>query len=114
MITEEDIKKLSGVLATKDDFGSFTKSSNEQFIKIDQNFNRLVGEIVTIKQDVTTFKEELAALKETTQALVVAVDGLAKAVKDFRQEYAMLILATKRHEQWILQMADKIGLKLES
>ncbi len=81
MLTNEDIKKLTSVLATK--------------------------------QDVQDLKEEFGGLKETVQALSVAVDRLIKAIDDLRQEYVAITSQVNRHEKWLQQIADKIGVKLE-
>ena len=81
MLTDEDIKKLSAVLATKD--------------------------------DIKDLREETDALRETVQALSTSVDGLTKAISDLRAEYAAVANKNARHEKWILQLAEKVGLKLE-
>ena len=81
MLTDEDITKLSAVLATK--------------------------------EDIRDLREETDALRETMQALTVAVDGLTKAIADLRTEYTAVANKNTRHEKWILQLAEKVGLKLE-
>ena len=82
MLTDEDIKKLSAVLATKD--------------------------------DIKDLREETDALRENVQALTLALDGLTKAINDLRAEYAALIQKSVRHDKWILQLAEKVGLKFEN
>ena len=81
MLTDEDITKLSAVLATK--------------------------------EDIKDLREETDALHETVQALTVAVDGLTKAITDLSAEYAAVANKNARHDKWILQLAEKVGLKLE-
>jgi len=81
MLTDEDIKKLLNVLATRED-------------------------IVELKQD-------MAGLREAVQALTVSVDKLAKAVEDMHQEFMAITAKVDRHEKWIKQIAEKLGLKLE-
>ncbi len=81
MLTDQDITKLTAVLATK--------------------------------QDVQDLKEELVGLKETVQALSIAVDKLIKAIDDLRQEYIAITSQVNRHEKWLQQIADKVGIKLE-
>lgn len=81
MLIDEDVKKLSAVLATKD--------------------------------DIKDLREENDALRENVQALTVAVDGLTKAINDLRAEYAALVNKITRYDKWILQLAEKVGLKLE-
>ena len=81
MLTDEDVTKLSAVLATK--------------------------------EDIKDLREETDGLRETVQALIVAVDSLTKAISDLRVEYAAVANKNARHEKWILQLAEKVGLKLE-
>ena len=81
MLTDQDIKKLSAVLATK--------------------------------EDIKDSREENDALQENVQALTMAVDGLAKAISDLRAEYAAIANRSAGHDKWILQLAEKVGLKLE-
>ena len=82
MLTDQDIQKLSAVLATK--------------------------------EDIKDLREEGDALRENVQALTLAVDGLSKAINDLRTEYAAIANKSSRHDKWILQLAEKIGLKLEN
>lgn len=78
-----------------------------------QDIKRII-EVVATKEDVKEIKEEVSGLRENVQALTVAVDGLVKAVKDLRQEYFMITSAVNRHEKWIQQIADRVGVKLAS
>jgi len=41
------------------------------------------------------------------------VDKLAKSVEDLHQEYIAITAKVDRHEKWIKQLADKLGIKLE-
>ena len=81
MLTDEDIVKLSAVLATK--------------------------------EDIKDLREETDALRETVQALTLAMDGLTKAITNLNTEYAAVSSKNTRHEKWILQLAEKVGLRLE-
>lgn len=58
-------------------------------------------------------KEEFAALRETIQALTISVDKLAGAVENLRQEYFAIKSQVDRHEKWLHQLAEKLGIKLE-
>ena len=70
-------------------------------------------EVLATKQDGEDIKKEVSDLKETTHALVDSIDKLAKAVDDLRIEYSSLAMKSDRHEKWILQLAEKLGLKLD-
>ena len=42
-----------------------------------------------------------------------AVDSYAKRADTYFQEMVMLSNQNRRHEKWLLQIAEKIGIKLE-
>jgi chromosome segregation ATPase len=69
-------------------------------------------EVVNLKEDVREVKAELADLKETVHELVTAIDRLAKVVDDLRIEYAAVAMKVDRHEKWIQQIAEKLGIRL--
>ena len=69
-------------------------------------------EVLATKEDVKEIKGELTDLRETVHELVTAVDKLAKAVDDLRIEYSAMAMQLSRHEKWIQQLAEKLGIKL--
>ncbi|UZE93227.1 MAG: hypothetical protein ACKKMV_01865 [Candidatus Nealsonbacteria bacterium] len=81
MLSEEDIKKLLEVVATK--------------------------------EDIKDIKRGIDGLREIVQSLVVSVDKLVKAVDDLKTEYVAITNQVSRHEKWLHQVADKLGIKLE-
>lgn len=58
-------------------------------------------------------RKEFAALRESIQALTIAVDKLAKAVSDLKVEYSAISHQLTRHEKWIQQIAEKVGVSLD-
>ncbi|MFH1894431.1 MAG: hypothetical protein ABH813_00795 [Patescibacteria group bacterium] len=94
MLTGEDIQKLKEVLATKEDMGKLVTL---------EEFDRSESEV----------KQDISDLRESIQALTVSVDKLVKSVGDLKTEYAAVKIQMSRHEKWILQLADKLGIKLE-
>ena len=94
MLTNEDIKKLKEVLATKEDLAKLLTLEEFDEFKVE------------IKQD-------FGSLRESIQALTISVDKLVKAVEDMRQEYVVITGKVDRHEKWIQQIAEKLGVKLE-
>ncbi|MDP2676652.1 MAG: hypothetical protein Q8O83_03130 [bacterium] len=81
MLTNEDIKKIIQVVATK--------------------------------EDVVEIKEEIFTLKENVQMLTVSIDKLTKAMEDMHKEYVITKHRLDRHETWLKQIAEKVGIKLE-
>ena len=70
-------------------------------------------EVLATKEDMDGVRREIAELRESVHALTTSIDGLAKAVDDLRTEYAAVVMKVDRHEKWLHQIADKLGLKLD-
>jgi len=70
-------------------------------------------EVVATKEDVRELKEDLSGLRESVQALTISIDKLAKVVDDLHQEFTAITAKVDRHEKWIQQIAQKLGIKLE-
>jgi len=87
MLEDKDIQKLIEVFATREE--------------------------VATKEDLGEVKQDLDGLRESIQALTLAVDKLVKSTQDLHQEYVIMIAKVDRHEKWIQQLADKLGIKLE-
>jgi len=68
------------------------------------------GEIFPTKEDFESFKEEI---KSSFSDLQTSIDSYAKKADDYFQEMVMLTHKVDRHEKWILQLAQKMGVKLE-
>jgi len=80
MLTNDDIRKLIEVFATKEDLKEAVKD-------------------LSTKKDVND--------------LLNAVDTYAKKADTYFQEMVMLAHKVNRHEKWIQQIAEKLGVKLE-
>lgn len=80
MLTNDDIRKLIEVFATKEDLKEAVKD-------------------LSTKKDVND--------------LLNAVDAYAKKADTYFQEMVALAHKVDRHEKWIQQIAEKLGVKLE-
>lgn len=80
MLTDEDIKKLIEVFATRE-------------------------EVAT--------KIDLEEIRKDFSDLQTSVDAYAQKADTYFQEMVMLTHKVDRHEKWIQQIADKLGVKLE-
>ena len=67
-------------------------------------------EIFATKEDFEDFREEI---KKSFSDLQSSVDTYAEKADAFFQEMVMLSHQVKRHERWIQQIAEKLGMKLE-
>jgi len=67
-------------------------------------------EVFATKEDIEAFREEI---KQNFSDLQTSVDAYAKKADTYFQEMVMLSHKVDRHEKWIQQIADKLGVKLE-
>ncbi|MBL7156449.1 MAG: hypothetical protein ISS87_02570 [Candidatus Pacebacteria bacterium] len=80
------------------DFSELIKYLDEKFIKIDRKLDNLQES----KVDKVDFND-----------MMNAIDSYAKKADTYFQEMVMLSHKINRHEKWILQLAEKLGVKLE-
>jgi len=84
MLEDKDIQKLIEVFPTKEE--------------------------VVSKKEFQEFKEEM---RNEFSNLYSAIDAYAKKADTYFQEMVALSHKVNRHEKWIHQIADKLGVKLE-
>jgi len=89
------------------------KDFSELIEYLDKKFVKLDGDILALKGEVVDIKERMATKIEVSK-LLDAVDAYMKQGEDYRQEMLMLFHKVDRHEKWIQQIAEKLGIKLES
>ncbi|HCC60329.1 MAG: hypothetical protein A2402_01520 [Candidatus Staskawiczbacteria bacterium RIFOXYC1_FULL_37_43] len=82
----------------KEDFTELVEYLDEKFSNIDRQLENL-KENKTDKSDMNT--------------LFNAVDAYAQKADAFFQELVMLSHQINRHEKWLHQIAEKLGIKLE-
>ena len=116
MLDDQDIKKLKSVFATREDFNNLATKSDFDVFKsevssIKSEMNRGFG-LMASKSDVNELKKDVEGLRESIQGMMVSVDNLAKVISDLRLEYAAISTQLTRHERWIKQIAEKVGLNL--
>lgn len=67
-------------------------------------------EVFATKEDFESFREEM---RRDFSDLQTSVDTYAKKADTYFQEMVALTHKVDRHEKWLLQIADKLGVKLE-
>jgi hypothetical protein len=77
----------------------------------DQDVEKLTS-VLASKKDVEDIKNDLSDLKELVQGLMVSNDSIAKSIGDLTLEYAAISTQLSRHDKWIKQIAEKVGLNL--
>jgi predicted nuclease with TOPRIM domain len=100
----------------KEDFSELVEYLDQKFEQTatKEHLDRVEAKVIDVDVRMTQVEDRLGKLEESVHALVDSIDKLAKAVDDLRIEYSALALKSDRHEKWILQLAEKLGLKLES
>ena len=69
-------------------------------------------EVFATRDEVAT-KADLEEIRKDFSDLQVSIDAYAKKADTYFQEMVMLSHKVDRHEKWILQLAEKLGLKLD-
>ena len=67
-------------------------------------------EIFPTKEDFEGFKEEM---RKDFSDLLTSVDTYAHKADGYFQEMVMLTHKVDRHEKWLLEIAEKLGVKLK-
>jgi hypothetical protein len=80
------------------DFSELIEYLDEKFAKIDANLEYL---------------KENKADKKDVQGLMNSIDKLTNSIEIYHQEQVAMKAKMDIHEKWILQLAEKLGLKLE-
>jgi len=75
-----------------------------------EDIQKLIDVFAT-KDDLREAVKNLST-KEDFNKLLAAVDSYAKRADTYFQEMVMLSHKVDRHEKWIQQLADKLGIKL--
>ena len=76
-----------------------------------------IQSIIDANREVFSTKEEFSAFEDEMRKnfsnLLTSIDSYAKKADTYFQEMVMLSHKVDRHEKWLRQIADKMGLKLE-
>jgi len=83
----------------KEDYKELVEYLDAKFNVIDEGFSQ-------VKVDIKDLKEGFDSLQKSVDAYAVKADA-------FFQEMVMLSHKVDRHEKWLLQIAEKLGIKLE-
>ncbi|MCL5666178.1 MAG: hypothetical protein M1383_00150 [Patescibacteria group bacterium] len=80
-----------------------------------QNIELLLdNKLEPINTKLAAMEETLASHTETLNNHTTALDSIAKDVKSWNTEMAMMRARLDRHDLWFKQVADKLNLKLET
>lgn len=79
----------------------------------DKDIQRIIKanrEVFATKEDFEDFREEM---RKSFSDLQTSVDAYAKKADDYFKEMVALSHKVDRHERWLHQIAEKLGIKLE-
>lgn len=93
------------------DFSELIQYLDDKFAKVDKSFINLPSVFAT-KEDLKETTEKLVT-KEDFNNLLTAVDAYAHKADAYFQEMVALTHKVDRHEKWLLEIADKLGVKLK-
>lgn len=79
----------------------------------DKDIQKLIEVFATREEIDQRFEDFGEKMKKEFSKLHSAIDAYAKKVDVYAQEMIMLAHKVDRHEQWLHQIADKLGIKLE-
>ena len=77
----------------------------------DKDIEKLIDVFAT-KDDLKKSVENLTT-KDDFNRMMLALDNYANKADAYFQEMVALTHKVDRHEKWILQLAEKLGIKLE-
>ena len=78
----------------------------------DKDIQKLI-EVFATKDEIKAMIEPLVTM-ESFDELLTSVDAYSHKADGYMQEMTMLTGKVNRHEKWLLQIAEKLGLKLEA
>jgi predicted nucleic acid-binding Zn-ribbon protein len=106
----------------KEDFSELIEYLDVKFTRIDERFARADKRFDGIEENMRGLKGEMSEIKEKlndkadkidVDNLLTAIDGYAGKADTYFQEMVMLSHKVDRHEKWLIQLAEKLGVKLE-
>ncbi len=116
MLTEEDIQKLSTILATKDDINSLRTYTETGFSEVRSDITSMKGDIDALRTNMqlgfSEIKEEISDLRESVQISLVASDKTAKVTADLQEEYHIMSGQLTNHDGTIRELAKKADVAL--
>lgn len=97
----------------KEDFSELIEYLDQKFGKVDQQFIGVDQRFIEVNDKLNSLQENKAD-KSDINGLMNSIDAYAKKADTYFQEMVMLTRKVDRMEKWIHQIAEKVGIKLES
>jgi uncharacterized coiled-coil DUF342 family protein len=99
------------------DFSELVEYLDKKFTGIDGRFEaqdkRMDRGFTAVDGRLTELETSLGEVREQVSKLYDSVDSYAKKADTYFQEMLMLAGKVDRHDKWLHQVAEKLGVKLE-
>ncbi|MDO8512865.1 MAG: hypothetical protein Q7S57_06365 [bacterium] len=84
---------------------------DKHFVSNDKHFNTLDQRLISVEAKIDDLQENKADKKDVSE-LLDAVDAYSAKSDKYFQEMIMTSRKSDRHERWIHELAEKVGVKL--
>lgn len=88
------------------DFSELIQYLDDKFVTVDKRFDFVDQRFITVDK---RFDE----MKSDFNNILTAVDAYAQRADTYFQEMVLLSHKVDRHEKWLLEIAEKLGIKLK-
>lgn len=88
------------------DFSELIQYLDDKFVTVDKRFD-------FVDQSFIAVDKRFDEMKSDFNNLLTAVDAYAQRADTYFQEMVMLSHKVDRHEKWLLEIAEKLGIKLK-
>lgn len=112
MLTNEDIQKLSAVLATKEDLKNFYNKSeiDSKFAAIDNKFAAVESKFIDMDNKFTLIDNQFVDMGGKFNLLQTSIDAFMKKNQTNFEEAVVQKYRLSRVENWVQKASNKIGI----
>ncbi len=96
----------------KEDFSELVEFIDGKFTEVNRNLGELKTQVFDLDVKIKDLQENKAD-KGDINNLLNSVDAYATKADKYFQEFLMLAQKVDRHEKWLLQIAQKLGINLD-
>ena len=96
----------------KEEFSELIQYLDNKFEGVDNKFGKVDQKLLDVDDKLKDLQDNKAD-KSDVNNLLGAIDAYAKKADAYFQEMVMLAHKVDRHEKWLHQVAEKLGVKLQ-
>ncbi|MBI4054469.1 MAG: hypothetical protein HY397_04025 [Candidatus Doudnabacteria bacterium] len=97
---------------TKEYFDKNLRQTNKTLDRVAKTLDRTVALLTHVAEKTDHLTEKVDHIEEVVDDHTKTLDAILKNSKDWNTEAEALRSAIRRHEEWITQIANKVGIKL--